>query len=240
VGQVDQPQLNGIKTYTFKSTKPDTFTFRLIATDYAGLTSSTSTASLTSSYFQLDKPYVQIYSGNDPRTSFKLTFKRSSEKTKYQLENLSSGKIASTVERSDEIEYTITNLTRNQKFTAQLTGTDDLGYTDGGSEITFEPEKTECTNKQCFVGYQWNVETGYWFPGLGNLTLQEQIKGKWVNIQTAKPVADPNGKMKKYVTFLISVKNQSAGKHTYRFSIAAGKKYSAQIQKPFTQVVSVP
>ena len=240
VGQVDQPQLNGIKTYTFKSTKPDTFTFRLIATDYAGLTSSTSTASLTSSYFQLDRPYVQIYSGNDPRTSLKLTFERSSEKTKYVLENLSSGKIASTVERNDEIEYTITNLTRNQKFTARLTGTDDLGYTDGGSEITFEPEKTECTNKQCFVGYQWNVETGYWFPGLGNLTLQEQIKGKWVNIQTAKPVADPNGKMKKYVTFLISVKNQSAGKHTYRFSIAAGKKYSAQIQKPFTQIVSVP
>jgi hypothetical protein len=240
VGQVDQPQLNGIKTYTFKSTKPDTFTFRLIATDYAGLTSSTSTASLTSSYFQLDRPYVQIYSGNDPRTSLKLTFERSSEKTKYVLENLSSGRIASTVERNDEIEYTITNITRNQKFTAQLTGTDDLGYTDGGSEITFEPEKTECTNKQCFVGYQWNVETGYWFPGLGNLTLQEQIKGKWVNIQTAKPVADPNGKMKKYVTFLISVKNQSAGKHTYRFSIAAGKKYSAQIQKPFTQIVSVP
>ena len=240
VEQIDQPQFNGIKAYTFKSTKPDTFTFRLIGTDYTGLTASTSMASLTSSYFQLDKPYVQIDSGNDPRTSLRLTFERSSEKTKYVLENLSSGKIASTVERNDEIEYTITNLTRNQKFTAQLTGTDDLGYTDGGSEITFEPEKTECTNKQCFVGYQWNVETGYWFPGLGNLTLQEQIKGKWVNIQTAKPVADPNGKMKKYVTFLINVKNQSTGKHTYRFSIAASKKYSAQILKPFTQVVSAP
>jgi hypothetical protein len=240
VGQVDQPQLNGVKAYPFKSTKPDTFTFRLIATDYAGLTTSTTSASLTSTYFQLVKPYVQVDSGNDPRTSLKLTFERSSEKTKYTLENLSSGKIASTIERNDEIEYTITNLTRNQKFTAQLTGNDDLGYTDGGSDITYEPEKTECTNKQCFVGYQWDVETGYWYPGLGNLTLQEQIKGKWVNIQTAKPVADPSGKMKKYVTFLISVKNQSVGKHTYRFSIAASKKYSAQILKPFTQVVSAP
>ena len=240
VGQVDQPQLSGIKTYTFKSTKPDTFTFRLMATDYAGLTSSTSTASLTSSYFQIQEPDFQIKSGKDPRTSLTLIVEPSSEKTKYVLENLSSGKIASTVERNDEIEYTITNITRNQKFTAKLTGTDEMGYDDGGSEISYEPEKTECTNKQCYVGYQWNVETGYWFPGLGNLTLQEQIKGKWVNIQTAKPVADPNGKMKKYVTFLISVKNQSAGKHTYRFSIAAGKKYSAQIQKPFTQVVSAP
>jgi hypothetical protein len=240
VGQVDQPQLNGVKAYPFKSTKPDTFTFRLIATDYAGLTTSTTSASLTSTYFQLVKPYVQVDSGNDPRTSLKLTFERSSEKTKYTLENLSSGKIASTIERNDEIEYTITNLTRNQKFTAQLTGNDDLGYTDGGSDITYEPEKTECTNKQCFVGYQWDVETGYWYPGLGNLTLQEQIKGKWVNIQTTKPVADPSGKMKKYVTFLINVKYQSAGKHTYRFSIAAGKKYSAQILKPFTQVVSAP
>jgi hypothetical protein len=240
VGQVDQPQLNGVKAYPFKSTKPDTFTFRLIATDYAGLTTSTTSASLTSTYFQLVKPYVQVDSGNDPRTSLKLTFERSSEKTKYTLENLSSGKIASTIERNDEIEYTITNITRNQKFTAKLTGTDEMGYDDGGSEISYEPEKTECTNKQCYVGYQWNVETGYWFPGLGNLTLQEQIKGKWVNIQTTKPVADPSGKMKKYVTFLINVKYQSAGKHTYRFSIAAGKKYSAQILKPFTQVVSAP
>lgn len=240
VGQVDQPKLNGITSYTFKSTKPDTFTFRLIATDYAGLTTSTATASLRSSYFQIQEPDFQIKSGKDPRTSLTLIVEPSSEKTKYVLENLSSGKIASTVERNDEIEYTVTNITRNQKFTAKLTGTDEMGYDDGGSEISYEPEKTECTNKQCFVGYQWNVETGYWFPGLGNLTLQEQIKGKWVNIQTAKPVADPNGKMKKYVTFLISVKNQSAGKHTYRFSIAAGKKYSAQILKPFTQVVSVP
>ena len=115
-----------------------------------------------------------------------------------------------------------------------------MGYTDGGSEIKYEPETTECTNKQCFVGYQWNVETGYWYPGLGNMTLQEQIGGKWVNIQTAKPVTDPTGKMKKYVTFIMKIKEQSVGKHTYRFSIAAGKKYSAQILKPFTQVVSAP
>ena len=58
VGQVDQPMLNGIKAYTFKSTKPDTFNFRLIATDYAGLTATTATASLTSSYFQIAKPYI--------------------------------------------------------------------------------------------------------------------------------------------------------------------------------------
>jgi hypothetical protein len=169
-----------------------------------------------------------------------LIVSSSSEKTKYVLENLSSGKIASIVESNGEIKYTITNLTRNQQFTALLSGRDDLGYTDGGTEITYEPETTECTNKQCFLGYQWNVETGYWYPGLGNLTLQEQIGGKWVNIQTAKPVTDPSGSMKKYVTFIIKVKNQTVGKHTYRFSIAASKKYSAQILKPFTQVVSAP
>jgi len=240
VEQIDQPQFNGIKTYTFKSTKPDTFIFRLIGTDYAGLTASTSTASLTTSYFQLEKSINRIKPAKDPKTSFMLFVYPDSENIKYELESLSSGKIASMVQKNDQIEYTITNITRNQKFTAKLTGTDEMGYDDGGSEISYEPEKTECTNKQCYVGYQWNVETGYWFPGLGNLTLQEQIKGKWVNIQTAKPVADPSGKMKKYVTFLISVKNQSAGKHTYRFSIAAGKKYSAQILKPFTQVVSAP
>jgi hypothetical protein len=240
VGQVDQPQLNGIKAYTFKSTKPDTFNFRLIATDYAGLNASTSTASLTSSYFQLNKPYVEVDSGNDPRTSLKLTFERSSEKTKYVLENLSSGKIASTVEGNDQIEYTITNINRNQKFTAQLTGTDEIGYTDGGSEISYEPEKTECTNKQCFVGYQWNVETGFWGVGAGNMTLQERIGSKWVNIQTAKPVADPKGAMKKYVTYVMKIDYKIPGKRTYRLSIAPSKKYSGQITSTFTQVVSVP
>jgi hypothetical protein len=240
VGQVDQPILNGIKSYAFKTTKPGTFTFRLIATDYAGLSTSTAAASLTSTYFQLEKPYTQIEPGKDSRTSLFLSVERYSEKTKYKLEKLSSGKITSIVEGEWEIGYTITNIARNQKFTAQLSGTDDLGYTDGGTEISYEPETTECTNKQCYVGYQWNVETGYWYPGLGNLTLQELKGGKWVNIQTARPVTDPSGSMKKYVTFIIKVKNQTVGKHIYRFSIAASKKYSAQILKPFTQVVSAP
>jgi hypothetical protein len=244
VGQVDQPLLNGIKSYAFKTTKPGTFTFRLIGTDYAGLSTSTATASLTSTYFQIRKPYTEIESGTqtgtDPRTSFFLIVDPGSEKNTYVLENLSSGKISSMFKSNGNIVFKITNIARNQKFTAQLFGTDDLGYTDGGTEISYEPEKTECTNKQCFVGYEWNVETGFWGVGVGNMTLQERIGGKWINIQTAKPVADPNGSMKKYVTFIMKVKNQTVGKHTYRFSIAASKKYSAQILKPFTQVVSAP
>jgi hypothetical protein len=244
VGQVDQPTLNGIESYAFKTTNPGTFTFRLIVTDYAGLSTSTTASSLTSSYFQIRKPYTEIESGTDtgtdPRTSFFLIVDPGSEKNTYVLENLSSGKISSMFKSNGNIVFKITNIARNQKFSAQLSGTDDSGYTDGGTEITYEPETTECTNKQCFVGYQWNVETGYWYPGLGNLTLQELKGGKWVNIQTAKPVADPNGSMKKYVTFIMKIKNQTAGKHTYRFSIAATKKFSAQILKPFTQVVVVP
>jgi hypothetical protein len=244
VGQVDQPTLNGIESYAFKTTNPGTFTFRLIVTDYAGLSTSTTASSLTSSYFQIRKPYTEIESGTDtgtdPRTSFFLIVDPGSEKNTYVLENLSSGKISSMFKSNGNIVFKITNIARNQKFSAQLSGTDDSGYTDGGTEITYEPETTECTNKQCFVGYQWNVETGYWYPGLGNLTLQELKGGKWVNIQTAKPVADPNGSMKKYVTFIMKIKNQTAGKHTYRFSIAATKKFSAQILKPFTQVVSAP
>ncbi len=244
VGQVDQPTLNGIESYAFKTTNPGTFTFRLIGTDYAGLSTSTAPVSLTSSYFQIRKPYTEIESGTDtgtdPRTSFFLIVDPGSEKNTYVLENLSSGKISSMFKSNGNIVFKITNIARNQKFSAQLSGTDDSGYTDGGTEITYEPETTECTNKQCFVGYQWNVETGYWYPGLGNLTLQELKGGKWVNIQTAKPVADPNGSMKKYVTFIMKIKNQTAGKHTYRFSIAATKKFSAQILKPFTQTVSAP
>ena len=240
VDQVDQPMLNGIKAYTYQPTKPDTFTFRLIAIDYAGLSTATTTATLTATYFQRFEPYTQIDSGKDPRTSFVLVVLPNSENIKYVLENMSSGKIASIVPKNDWFEYTITNIARNQKFTALLSGTDDLGYTDGGTEITYEPETTECTNKQCFVGYPWNVETGYWVPGVGNLTLQERVGNKWVNIQTAKPVADSNGVMKKFVTFIMKVSYQTTGKHTYRFSLAASKKYSGKVMSAFTQVVSAP
>ena len=240
VGQVDQPMLNGIKAYTFKSTKPDTFNFRLIATDYAGLTATTATASLTSSYFQIAKPYTQVDSGKDPRTSLVLIVQPDSEKVKYVLSNLSSGKLVSIVPKNDWFEYTITNITRNQKFTALLSGSDDLGYTDGGTEITHDPDTTECTNKQCFVGYQWTVDTSSWAVGAGNMTLQERIGSKWVNIQTAKPVADPKSTSKKYVTYVMKVNYQTPGKHTYRLSIAASKKYSGKVLSTFTQVVSAP
>ena len=240
VGQVDQPMLNGIKAYTYIPTKPDTFAFRLIATDYAGLSTATTTATLTASYFQRIKPYTQIDPAKDPRTSFVLIVQPDSENIKYALENMSSGKIASIVPKNDWFEYTITNIARNQKFTALLSGTDDLGYTDGGTEITYEPETTECTNKQCYVGYEWNVETSFWAAGAGNMTLQERIGAKWVNIQTAKPVADPKGIIKKYVTFMIKITYQTPGKHTYRLSLASSKKYSGKIMPAFTQVVSAP
>ena len=242
VGQIDEPMLNGIEAYTFKSSKPDTFTFKLIGTDYAGLTATTTTASLTSSYFQIVKPFnTQVKSGKDPKTSLTLTVEPRSKKNKYVLENLSSGKFVSRVTEDGNIEFTITDLVRNQKFTARLIGTDEMGHDDGGSEIKYEPEVTECTNKQCFVGYPWNVETGYWVPGVGNLTLQERVGNKWVNIQTAKPVIDPKGIMKKSVTFIMKVTYQKTGKHTYRFSMSESKKYSGLILKPFTQqVVSAP
>ena len=240
VGQVDQPMLNGIKAYTYIPTKPDTFEFRLIATDYAGLSTATTTATLTASYFQRIKPYTQIDPAKDPKTSFVLVVQPDAKNIKYVLENMSSGKIASIVPKYDWFEYTITNIARNQKFTAQLNGTDDLGYTDGGSEVKYEPETTECTNKECFVGYQWNVETGFWVPGAGNLTLQEKIGGKWVNVKTAKPVPDPTGREKKYVTYIIKIDYQSPGKRIYRLSIGASKKYSGRIMPAFTQVISLP
>jgi len=240
VGQVDQPMLNGIKTYTFKSTKPDTYIFRLIATDYAGLSTSTNTDTLTSSYFQYGKSVNSVKPAKDPKTSFVLNVWQQSKDIKYVLENLSSGKISSIVLKKDWYEYTITNITRNQKFTARLTGTDDMGYTDGGSVIEYEPARTVCSNTKCFVGSQWNVETGFWGSGAGNMTLQERIGSKWVNIQTARPVSDPKGKMKGYVTFVMKIEYKTPGKHIYRLSIAESKKYSGQITSTFTQIVSAP
>jgi hypothetical protein len=239
VGQIDQPMLNGIKAYTFKSTKPDTYIFRLIATDYAGLSTSSTTELLTSSYFQYRKFVNVIKPAKDPKTSFVLVVWKENN-IEYALENLSSGKIASIVLKKDWYEYTITNIARNQKFTARLTGTDEVGYTDGGSEIEYEPARTVCSNTKCFVGSQWNVETGFWGVGAGNMTLQERIGGKWVNIQTTRPVSDPKGKMKNYVTYVMKIEYKTPGKHTYRLLIAESKKYSGQITSTFTQVVSAP
>jgi hypothetical protein len=240
VGQIDTPTLYGIENYSYQTTKDGRFTLRLIATDFAGLTTTTQPTSLFSSYNKIISPDLRISAGKDATNSVTVLVTPGTKSTQYVLSNLSSGKIFSTVEKNGKLEFTITNLARNQKFTAQLTGTDEMGYDDGGSEITYEPASTVCSNTKCFAGYQWDVDTGFWYPGLGNLTLQEQIGGKWVNIQTAKPVPDPKGSMKKYVTFIIKIKNQTIGKHTYRFSIAAGKKYSAQILKPFTQTVIAP
>jgi hypothetical protein len=239
VGQIDQPMLNGIKAYTFKSTKPDTYIFRLIATDYAGLSTSSTTETLTSSYFQYRKFVNVIKPAKDPKTSFVLVVWKENN-IEYALENLSSGKIASIVLKKDWYEYTITNIARNQKFTARLTGTDEVGYTDGGSEIEYEPARTVCSNTKCFVGSQWNVETGFWGVGAGNMTLQERIGGKWVNIQTTRPVSDPKGKMKNYVTYVMKIEYKTPGKHTYRLLIAESKKYSGQITSTFIQVVSAP
>jgi hypothetical protein len=72
------------------------------------------------------------------------------------------------------------------------------------------------------------------------MSLQERIGGKWVNIQTTRPVSDPKGKMKNYVTYVMKIEYKTPGKHTYRLLIAESKKYSGQITSTFTQVVSAP
>jgi hypothetical protein len=240
VGQVDTPTLNGIENYSYQTTKEGIFTFRLIATDFAGLTTTTEPTSLIAYYHKIDPPKLKILSGKDATNSVIVSVTPETDSTQYVLSNLSSGKIVSTVEKNGKLEFTITNLTRNQKFTAQLTGTDEMGYVDGGSKITHEPATTTCSNTKCFAGVEWNVDTGFWATGAGNMTLQERIGTKWVNIQTAKPVADPKGAMKNYVTYLMKINHKTPGKHIYRLSIAASKKYSGQITSTFTQVVSTP
>jgi hypothetical protein len=66
-----------------------------------------------------------------------------------------------------------------------------------------------------------------------------QLDGGWLDMKLArsKAVPDPNGKMKKYVTFVMKVQYQTTGKHIYRLSLAASKKYSGKIMSAFTQNV---
>lgn len=102
VGQIDTPTLNGIKDYTYQTTKDGKFTLRLIATDFAGLSTTTQPTSLSSSYNKTMSPDLRILSGKDATNSVTVLVTPGTKSTQYVLSNLSSGKIFSTVEKMEK------------------------------------------------------------------------------------------------------------------------------------------
>lgn len=238
ISSIESPLQSEVKKFSYQTNKVGSFAIRLIATDFVGKKSISNLSILETDYYYIYKSGFAVNSGPDPFTSLKISFYKVDPDYKYELTNLSSGKIESTTLNNGITTITVTGLTRNVGFTAKLTGTDELGHTDGGQDVTGTVVKTECTNTQCYVGYTWKVETGYWYLGTGNLTLQENIKGKWVAIRTAKPTVGNSPFKNNPVSFSISIKYSAAGTRTYRFVTAKTKSFSSYTGKPFTQVVT--
>ena len=223
--------------FKYQTTEVGKFDVRLLASDYAGNTAATSSSNLETMYFTLDQPGVSTSVGKDPQTSISFSFYSYNKNYTYELTELSNGTIQSTTEKNGFTTISIINIPRNTSITAKLTGRDELGHTDGGQILKGTVSEAKCSNTACFVGGTWNVETGFWSPGVGAMSLQENIKGKWVNISSAKPVA-LKPKDKKYPnTYQISVNYSAPGTHTYRLYIAPNKLYGVYIGKPFKQVV---
>lgn len=237
VDQLTGAAITPTALFKYQTTDAGKFDIRLVATDYAGNASATPPSSFETKYFTLGKPGVTVNGGKDPQSSISFSFYRVSEDYTYELTELSGGTIESTTEKNGITTISIVNISRNSSITAKLTGRDELGHTDGGQILKGTVSKATCSNSQCFVGGKWSVETGFWSPGVGAMSLQENVKGKWINISTAKPVA-LNPKDKKYPnSYQINVSYTAPGTHTYRLYIAPNKLFGVYIGKPFKQVV---
>jgi hypothetical protein len=188
-------------------------------------------------YYTFPKARPVINSGPDIYTSVKVRFYSVNDSVRYELTNLSSGRVSSVDVIDGIINITVTGITRNSKFSARLVGVDDLGHTDEGLDISGAVVKSECSNSICYVGIPWKVETLSWSAGSGILSLQEKIAGKWVSVKSSKPITGVSKSAKYPVTYSIVISYSAPGKHTYRLYLAASKKYSAFTGLPFTQVV---
>jgi len=237
VDQLTGSAITPTALFSYQTTEVGKFDIRLLASDYAGNTTASQLSSFESMYFTLNQTSVSTNAGRDPQTSISFSFYRVNEGYTYELTELSGGTIESTSEKNGFTTISVINIPRNATITAKLTGRDELGHTDGGQILKGTVSKAKCSNSECFVGGTWNVETGFWSPGVGTMSLQENVKGKWVNISSAKAVA-LKPKDKKYPnTYQINVNYTAPGTHTYRLFIAPNKLYGVYIGKPFKQVV---
>ena len=204
------------------------FEVRTIAKDYAGNVAITPVQSFQSEYFKLRPVDIDIEGGDDRRNSLRIYV--SLDDRKYQLSNLSSGGVAREELKYGDVMFEVTNIERNKEFSAFLETFDELGHTDGGQIIRYKPRASTCTNTECFVGFDWQASTSTWPKGVGDMTLEELINGKWNSIVRSKPVAIAKTDR---VTYQIALSNLQEGTRTLRFTIAESKKYKKFIGKPF-------
>ena len=223
--------------FTFQTNTVGNFAVRLVGTDYAGNESQTDISNYTTDYYYLSKPGVVTNVGPEPVSSLKFSFYKLSDDITYEVSDLSAGKIKSIERINGLVEVTVVDIPRNTTITAKLIGSNASGETDGGQIISGAPEIAECTNSICYVGLPWKIETGFFTPGSGVMSLQEKIGGKWVPIKSSKPILGKSPYKKYPVGYEISLSYSAPGKHTYRLVIAPSKKLSSYTGPVFTQVV---
>ena len=210
--------------------------FRVIATDYSGKSATSEMRTLKSEYYKLPSysPFITnfIRGDLDPRNSVRIEIP--SLDRKYQLSQLSSGELVSEELDNGDVIFVVRDIARNQEFTAFLSSEDELGHTDGGQIIRHTPRVSKCTNTECFVGFDWQVNTGTWPKGVGEMSLEELVSGKWSTIKRVKAVATQNISR---VTYQIGLTDVQEGTRTFRLAISATKKYKKYIGKPFNLTV---
>lgn len=221
------------KTYfRYLSDNEGDLNFRVIATDHSGKSATSEVQTLKSEYYKLRSYRPRIMGDDDPRNSVRIAIP--SFDRKYQLSQLSSGELVSEKLDDGDVIFVVKGIARNQEFTAFLSSQDTLGHTDGGQIISYNPRVSECTNIECFVGFDWQVNTGTWPKGVGEMSLEELVSGKWLTIKRVKAVATQNTSR---VTYQIGLPDVQEGIRTFRLVISATKKYKKYIGKPFNLTV---
>ena len=170
-----------------------------------------------------DKNYI-----HELDLGIKFSIYKAYDDVTYQVSELSAGTLKSIEVGKRLVEVTVVDIPRNTTITAKLIGSNASGETDGGQIISGAPEIAECTNSICYVGLPWKVETGFFTPGSGVMSLQEKIGGKWVSIKSSKPNLGKSPYKKYPVGYEISLSYSAPGKHTYRLVIAPSKKLNAK------------
>jgi hypothetical protein len=206
--------------------------FRVIATDHSGNSATSEMRTLKSEHYKLPSYSPFIRGDVDPRNSVRIEIP--SLDRKYQLAQLSSGELVSEELDNGDVIFVVRGIARNQEFTAFLSSEDELGHTDGGQIIRYNPSVSKCTNTECFVGFDWRVNTGTWPKGVGELSLEELVSGRWSTIQRVTAVAMQNSSR---VTYQVGLTDVQEGTRTFRLAISATKKYKKYIGKPFNLTV---
>ena len=237
VSTISGSSITTVKELTYQTTSVGNFAIRVIATDYSGNKAQSETTNYATDYYYLSKPSVGTEIGPDPVTSLKFSFYKADDDVTYQVSELSAGTLKSIENGKRLVEVTVVDIPRNTTITAKLIGSNTSGETDGGQVISGTPVKAECTNSICYVGLPWKVETGFFTPGSGVMSLQEKVGSKWVSIKSAKPTLGKSPYKKYPVGYEISLSYSAPGKRTYRLVIAPSKKLGSYTGPVFTQVV---